>query len=678
MVKRGVVQIVTKGTRIDNNLDSKNNNYIANIYDFDYCKGISFTDVSTGYFGAFLLEGDVDHVVREIVKRGFREIIVSEGTDRELINILRVQYGVLVSIVKDVSEDDDYSYIYSDIEDIRLTTTIKHLLSYVLETKKGDLHHLQKCEIIKRGNTLLFDNNTKKNLELVETIRSRDRQYSLLWLLDKCKTAMGSRFLKENIENPLTSKTEIERRYHFVEKLSTEFILRDDLRNFLDEVYDLERLAGRISYGNLNARDMLQLKKSLKALPKIKKTLEALSYDKTIETLDEVYALLEKSIHEEAPLTLKEGSIIKSGYNAELDELRSLSSGSKDFILNIEKIEKERTGIKNLKVGFNKVFGYYIEVSKGQTQYIKEEYGYERKQTLANCERYITKELKEKENIILGAEEKIIRLEYKLFMDIRETVKRYITNLQKIAEVISEVDMLQSFSVVSDENKFVKPELTLDKVMKLVDCRHPVVEKVIKETGLESVQKKLIKNLSRGYKQRVSMAGALVGDPDVIILDEPTVGLDPKQITEIRNLIKELGKKHTVILSTHILPEVSQICERVVIINKGKIVAVDTPENLEKKTKENNGISVTVEDKNENMKKLKELIPEIESVEMVKDNEDGTKQYTIISKADTDLRKKLFDVLPKQDITIFELKKTETTLEDAFIKLIDTKKEGEK
>ena len=208
--------------------------------------------------------------------------------------------------------------------------------------------------------------------------------------------------------------------------------------------------------------------------------------------------------------------------------------------------------------------------------------------------------------------------------------------------------------------------------------RKEQVEKVIKETGLESVEKKLIKNLSRGYKQRVSMAGALVGDPDVIILDEPTVGLDPKQITEIRNLIKELGKKHTVILSTHILPEVSQICERVVIINKGKIVAVDTPENLEKMTKENNGISVTVEDKNENMKKLKELIPEIESIEMVKDNGDGTKQYTIISKVDTDLRKKLFDVLPKQDITIFELKKTETTLEDAFIKLIDTKKEGEK
>lgn len=208
--------------------------------------------------------------------------------------------------------------------------------------------------------------------------------------------------------------------------------------------------------------------------------------------------------------------------------------------------------------------------------------------------------------------------------------------------------------------------------------RKTEVEKIIKETGLEEVQKKLIRNLSRGYKQRVSLAGALVGNPDVIILDEPTVGLDPKQITEIRNLIKELGKKHTVILSTHILSEVSQICEKVVIINKGKIVAIDTPENLEKATKEKNGIEVTVEDLKDNMKNLKDKIPEIEKVEMIKDNEDGTKRYIITSTKDIDLRKKLFEVLPKEEITIFELKKTETTLEEAFIKLIDTKKEGEK
>jgi len=226
---------------------------------------------------------------------------------------------------------------------------------------------------------------------------------------------------------------------------------------------------------------------------------------------------------------------------------------------------------------------------------------------------------------------------------------------------------VKEFITYMEELKFVKrPE------------RKAEVDKVIKEAGLENVKNRLIRNLSRGYKQRVSLAGALVGNPDVIILDEPTVGLDPKQITEIRGLIKELGKKHTVILSTHILSEVSQICEKVVIINKGKIVAIDTPENLEQKTKEKNGISVTVEDPKENMKKLKSKIPEIEKIEMIKDNEDGTKQFVITSKTDIDLRKKLFEVLPKEEITIFELKKTETSLEDAFIKLIDTEKEEEK
>ncbi len=204
--------------------------------------------------------------------------------------------------------------------------------------------------------------------------------------------------------------------------------------------------------------------------------------------------------------------------------------------------------------------------------------------------------------------------------------------------------------------------------------RKQEVEKVLDEVGLTDVQNKLIRNLSRGYKQRVSLAGALVGNPDVIILDEPTVGLDPKQITEIRSLIKELGKKHTVILSSHILSEVSQICERVIIINKGNIIAIDTPENLEKSTKEKNGISLIVEDPKDNMKNLKEKIKEIDTIEFVKDNEDGTKQYIITYSAEVDLRKKLFEILPKEEIVIFELKKTETTLEDAFIKLIDTSK----
>ncbi len=481
MVKREVVQVVTKGTRLDSGLDSKSNNYIASIYDFNYCYGISFTDITTGEFYSEIVEKDDYSVIREVVRNNFNEVIVNDEIDRNLVNILRTNYNILVTITKEEEKSDVYSYIYDEVEDERIITTIKHLLYYITNTKKQALTHLQKVEIIKSGDHLIFDGNTKKNLELTETIRTSDRTYSLFWLLDKNKTAMGSRFLKYNIENPLTSKKELERRYDFVEKLSTEFILRDDLIKELNEVYDLERLCGRISYGNLNAKDLLQLKTSLYHLPSIKKILEELKYDKEIETLDEVYSLLDKSISEDAPFTIHEGGLIKSGYNTELDELRKVKSGSKDFILTLEKEEKERTGIKNLKVGYNKVFGYYIEISKSNIPLVKDEFGWNRKQTLANCERFTTPLLKEKENIILGAEEKIINLEYKLFMDIREVVKRYITNLQNISKIISEVDMLQSFSIVTDQNKYVRPNLVEDKSISLIDCRHPVVEKVMKD-----------------------------------------------------------------------------------------------------------------------------------------------------------------------------------------------------
>ena len=481
MVKRDVVQVITKGTRLDSNIDSKNNNYIANIYDFSYCYGISFIDISTGETYVTLVEGESDRVIKEITRYGFKEVIVNDSIDREIVERLRTQHEILVTIIKEESKDSNYEYIYNDLEDIRLISTLKHLIFYILDTKKGDMHHIQKAQIIKSSEYLEFDVNTKKNLELVETLRNRERQFSLLWLLDKNKTAMGSRYLKHNIENPLTCKEEIERRYDLISKLSTEFILRDDLIKELSNVYDLERLCGRITYGNLNAKDLLQLKQSLKALPRIKEILIELKYDKTIDTFEDLYSLLEKTINEDAPYSLHEGRLIKSGYNKELDELKSISSGSKDFILELEQQEKERTGIKTLKVGFNKVFGYYIEISKGQCALVKDEFGYDRKQTLANCERFTTPLLKEKENIILGAEEKIINLEYKLFMDIREVVKRYINNLQKLAKTISEIDMIQSFSIVSDTYKFTRPTLTEEKTIKMIECRHPVVEQVMKD-----------------------------------------------------------------------------------------------------------------------------------------------------------------------------------------------------
>ena len=480
MVERDVTQVVTRGTRLDDSLNSKDYNYIGNIYDFEYCYGISFVDVSTGYSYAVILDYQSDKVLKEILSHNLKEVIVNNKIDRSIINILREQYHILVTIRDEIYDGDDYQYLTEDIKDIRIKTTIFHLLSYLLETKKGNLSHLQKVELIDYRKHLLFDVHTKKNLELVETLRNRDRTYSLLWLLDKTKTAMGGRFLKTNIENPLTDYDEINRRYHTIETLLTEFILKEELREELDKVYDLERLSSRISYGNSNARDMIQLKNSLMALPNIKRILESIHYDKDIEILDELVDLLERSISLDSPIGLHEGGLIKEGYHEELDELRNIRKNSKDFILQLENEEKEKTGIKNLKVGFNKVFGYYIEVSKSNIKDIKEEYGWIRKQTLANAERYITPLLKEKEDIILGAEEKIINLEYKLFTEIRELAKAYVSRIQAISKVLAEIDMILSFAIVSEENNYIRPTLTSEHVIQIKEGRHPVVEKVSK------------------------------------------------------------------------------------------------------------------------------------------------------------------------------------------------------
>lgn len=480
MVERDVIQVVTRGTIMDNSLKEKDSNYIGNIYDFEYCYGMSYVDITTGHFYVLMLSNDKNKIIEEIINRGINEVIVNSKIDREILNTLRETYHILVTITDNIYEEENYNKIYSDIEDVRLVTTIKHLLKYIISVKKGDLSHLQKAKVINLNNYLLFDVHTKKNLELTMTMRLRERTYSLLWLLDKTKTAMGGRFLKESIENPLTDEVEIKRRYSIIEKLLTEFILREDLRNALSNVYDLERLSSRICYGNLNARDLIQLKTTLKALPEISNILTELKYGKNIETLDGLYNLLSSSINETPPLSIKEGSLIKEGYSKELDELRSISSGSKDFILNLEQEERERTGIKNLRVGFNKVFGYYIEVSKGSIPLVKDEFNYERRQTLSNCERFITPLLKEKENIILGAEEKIINLEYKLFMDIRDKVREYIPTIQAISKVIAEVDMMVSLAVVAEENNYVKPVINHSRIVDIRDGRHPVVEHVNK------------------------------------------------------------------------------------------------------------------------------------------------------------------------------------------------------
>ena len=478
MVERDVIQVVSKGTRIDNSLNSNEYNFVGNIYDFEYCYGLSYADISTGDFYVVVLDHNKDKLIKEIVSKNIKELIVNSKIDRVLVNDLRKNHNILTTIRDDLYEKDDYKYIYIDIEDLRYLTTIKHLLSYLIDMKKGNLSHLQKCEKVNLDEYLKFDIHTKNNLELTETIRNKEKMYSLLWLLDKTKTAMGSRYLKFNIENPIVSKEELNRRYNIIETFLTEFILREELREELDKVYDLERLSSRVSYGNLNGRDLIQLKNSLEPLPRIKEILKEIKYDKNIETFEELYNLLNNSIIEEAPISIKEGGLIKSGYNAELDELKDIRKNSKNYILKIESEERERTGIKNLKVGFNKIFGYYIEVSKGNIPLIKDEFGYSRRQTLANCERFITPELKELENTILGAEEKIFNLEYELFIGVRDEVRSYIGKLQQLAKTLSEIDMLLSFAIVSEQNNYVKPQLIDGHSIKIIGGRHPVVEKV--------------------------------------------------------------------------------------------------------------------------------------------------------------------------------------------------------
>ena len=480
IVKRGIIQIISKGTNINNEtLNEKENNYIGSIIDFDHAYVIAYADISTGDIYTKILEHNISKLVSEIVSIGICEVITPNKTDRTIVNLLKNQFKIAVSIYDNSDEIIDYKYIYEDIGDIRYINTVKYLLSYINETQKRNLSHLKKAVIKEDKDYLKMDIHTKRNLELTETLRLKQRNYSLIWLLDKTKTAMGSRMLKNFIENPLINKDEINKRYDIVELLLKEFILKGDLQNLLFEVYDLERLSGRIAFGNANARDLIQLKNSLKVLPNIKNILNKLNFYHDIETLPELYDLLERSIYETPPITIREGYLIKDGYNNELDELKSLRKGGKDFVAKFELEERERTGIKNLKVGYNRVFGYYIEISKGNTSLIKDEYGYERKQTLSNCERFISPILKEKENIILNAEEKIIDLEYEIFLSIRDKVKEYIPKLQKISSVISEIDVLQSFATVTEENNYVRPKLVEERDICILENRHPVIERVM-------------------------------------------------------------------------------------------------------------------------------------------------------------------------------------------------------
>lgn len=480
IVKREVTQIVSKGTLTNTDcLDENDYNFIASITDYNYIYALSYLDLLSGKVFATFVSKSSDKLISEIVSLGIKEVVVTSDFDNSITKVLKNNYNIYVSIY-----DKDYSNInrskVSNLADAKLEDNTLKLISYITFNQKKEINHLMKPVIVNSKDYLSLNRECIRNLELVETIRNKDKMYSLLWFLDKTKTSMGSRMLKEFILKPVVSESEINKRHDLIDLFKKEFMSISELRDFLYQIYDLERLVGKVSINTLNGRDLLQLKSSLGVLPDINLILENIGLEK-VETFSELYDLLDKSIDLDAPVTIKEGGLIKDGFNKELDELKSIRKNGKDFISKFESEERERTGIKNLKVGYNKVFGYYIEVSKGQKDNIKEEFGYVRKQTISNSERYITNSLKEKEDMILNAEDKIKDMEYNIFLSIKSEVSKYIGNLQKVSDYIAYLDVMQSLTKVSEENNFVRPIINHEHNINIVDAKHPVVMKVIKD-----------------------------------------------------------------------------------------------------------------------------------------------------------------------------------------------------
>ena len=478
IVKREVIQIVSAGTITSPEIvNEKDFNYIASVSDYSYTYALSYADLLSGKVCTTYIGHDTDKLISHIVNLNIKELILKDNFDPKLIHTLKTNYNIFISYYDNDSIYNDHS-VFDNINDEKLIKNTSLVLNYLTNSLKQDLSHIQQVKLIDSSIFLELDKECIKNLELVETIRNKDRQNSLLGFMDKTKTAMGSRLLKSFLISPSIDIDEIKKRHNLTEKLINEFLLKSELKSYLFEIYDLERLCGKVACNNLNARDMLQLKNSIKVIPDINNILVSLE-EEPLKTFDNMYNLLDNAIKEEVPITIKEGGIIKDGYNKEIDELRSIKNNGKEFISNFEREEKERTGIKGLKIGYNKVFGYYIEVPKGQIPLVKEEFNYDRKQTISNCERYITPLLKEKENLILNAEEKLNTLEYDVFNEIKEIIKKDISSLQNVAAKIAYYDVIQSYAEIAENHNFIKPEINEKHIVEIVGGRHPVVESVI-------------------------------------------------------------------------------------------------------------------------------------------------------------------------------------------------------
>ena len=479
IVERGVVQIVTPGTIFDESMTKNKNNYIACMMIFDFVYTLAFCDITTGEFQVINIDKK-DHLLNnQLASMEVKEIVVKSDCTYNFND------SIMVTHYDNETFNEKYRDIFHNIKDLKEIKVSTLLLNYLIETQKRDLEHLQMIEEINNQDFMTMDLYTKKSLELTENSKDHEKYGSLFWLLDMTKSAMGARLLKNYIDRPLLKKEAIEERLDIVEIFTQQFIQRESIKEILKEIYDLERLSSRIAFGNINARDLKWIASSLKVLPELKQQLYSFNEPLTdqlanqIIDLSHITKLIDDAIIDNPPLTIKEGNIIKDHFNEELDELRYLRDHGKQWLVDFEQKEREKTGIKNLKVGYNRVFGYYIEVTKGSLDLVKDEFEYTRKQSLSNAERFITPELKDMESKILSAQDKIQKLEYVLFTQVRNEIKKEVHLIQDVSKIIARVDVYQSLAMLASENSYVRPVFNDQKIMDIKEGRHGVIEKVM-------------------------------------------------------------------------------------------------------------------------------------------------------------------------------------------------------
>ena len=502
IVKRDVIRVVTPGTVTDAAmLDDRKNNYLMCIYKARLLFGLALVDLSTGEFTTTQISwgNTVSKLMDELAKFSPSEIVVNEDmyNDSELITLIKNRFNVYVSRFENKFFDESFAVAkiqnhfadYKvDINEYSLSINAAGaLLEYLEQTQKVNLNHIQNLNSYKIEEFMILDVSTRRNLELTETMREKSRKGTLLWVLDRTMTSMGGRTIRKWIEQPLINVADICERLDAVYELKEKFMVRMEIRELLKKVYDIERLLSKVILGNVNCRDLISLKNSIGQIPYIKDLLSGCEAHLNVrnhgalDTLEDIYQLIDSSLTDEPPISVKEGGIIKAGYNQDVDKYRNATTEGKNWIAALENSEREKTGIKNLKVGFNKVFGYYIEVTKSYYSLVPQEYI--RKQTLANCERFITQDLKEIEDTILGAEEKVIDLEYQLFVDVRNKIAEHITRIKETAKGLSEIDVICSLAEVADRDGYCRPEITTGGQVEIKDGRHPVVEKMIDKSS---------------------------------------------------------------------------------------------------------------------------------------------------------------------------------------------------